>query len=87
MNAVNSAVDSIAKGCGSLGHPDGCEKTAHQCQLVLENLYDSYNGYKTCAEDCKDLELKILFQKIATTRSRFIDQLSSVLRSDFDFEP
>ena len=87
MDASNSSTDLLAKGCRSLDHIKGSPKTAHECQRVLENLYDSYNGYTTCAEDCKDLELSILFRKVATNRSHFIDQLSSVFKSDMGFEP
>ncbi|UJR06904.1 hypothetical protein I4U23_011194 [Adineta vaga] len=78
MDASNSTIDVLVKGS---------PKTISECQRVLENLYDSYNGYRACAEDCKDLELEILFQKVATNRFRFIEELSSVLRSDMGIEP
>lgn len=88
MDALNSATDSLTKGSGALADDThGRKKTVHRCQLVLENLYDSYNGYNTCADDCKDLELKILFQQVAADRSDLIDQLSSALKSDFGIEP
>ena len=87
MNATNSVVDSLVVGHTAPAYTHGCPRTAHKCQLVLENLYDSYNAYKTCAEDCKDIELQTLFQKVAMNRSHFINQLSSVLRSEYGFEP
>lgn len=58
-----------------------------KCQIVLETLYDSYNGYKQCADDCKDITMQLLFQKIATSRSELINQLSSTIKDDLGVEP
>ena len=58
-----------------------------KCQTVLEHLYDSYNGYKSCAEDCRDTVLQTLSQTIANSRSNFIGQLSSVIRNELGLEP
>ena len=87
MYLPNYATDSLIKGFEPLSENKGSEKRAHKCQRVLENLYDSRNAYKTCAEDCKDLELKLLFQRVATNRSHLIDQLSRAIRDDFRIEP
>ena len=58
-----------------------------KCQTILEHLYDSYNGYKSCAEDCTDTVLQALSGKIANSRSDFIRQLASVIRNEFGLEP
>ncbi|CAF3597659.1 unnamed protein product, partial [Rotaria sp. Silwood2] len=60
---------------------------AEKCQIVLETLYDSYNGYKQCADDCKDTTMKLLFQTIAASRAEFIGQLSNVIQVDLSVEP
>ncbi len=50
-------------------------------------MYDSYNGYKQCADDCKDATAKLLFQKIAASRADLIAQLSNVIKVDLGVEP
>ena len=62
-------------------------KTAEKCQIVLETLYDSHNGYKQCADDCKDPTVKLLFQKIAENRAELIHQLAQVIKVDLGIEP
>jgi len=62
-------------------------KVAEKCQLVLETLYDSYNGYKQCADDCNDAAMKLLFQRIAISRADLIAQLSNVIKIDLGVEP
>jgi hypothetical protein len=62
-------------------------KSAEKCQIVLETLYDSYNGYKQCATDCQDTTIKLLFERIAESRSDLIGQLSSVIKVDLGVEP
>ena len=62
-------------------------KAANKCQIVLETLYDSYNGYKQCADDCKDPTAKLLFQRIAESRANLITQLSNVIKVDLGVEP
>ena len=58
-----------------------------KCQTVLEHLYDSYNGYNSCANDCTDTVLQALTGKIANSRSDFISQLSSVIKNELGLEP
>lgn len=60
---------------------------AEKCQIVLETLYDSYNGYKQCADDCKDTTVQLLFQRIAASRSELITALSNVIKVDLGVEP
>ena len=62
-------------------------KAAEKCQIVLETLYDSYNGYKQCAVDCKDTTMQLLFEKIAANRADLIAQLSNVIKVDLGVEP
>ena len=62
-------------------------KAAEKCQIVLETLYDSFNGYQQCATDCKDTTMKLLFQTIATSRSDMIGELSTVIKVDLGLEP
>ncbi len=62
-------------------------KVAEKCQIVLETLYDSYNGYKQCAADCKDTTVQLLFQRIAASRFDLIAQLSNVIKVDLGIEP
>jgi hypothetical protein len=62
-------------------------KVVEKCQIVLETLYDSYNGYKQCADDCKDTTTKLLFQTIAAKRADLITQLSNVIKIDLGVEP
>jgi hypothetical protein len=78
---------SVPQISGSSAEINACKSTGHKCQLVLENLYDSYNGYKACADDCNDLEVKIHFENVAMNRSHFIDQLAGVLKTDLGLEP
>lgn len=44
---------------------------------VLENLYDSCDGYKECAGEVADERMKLLFQRLATQRERMIQELKS----------
>ncbi len=62
-------------------------KVAEKCQIVLETLYDSYNGYKQCAADCKDSTVQLLFQRIAASRFDLITQLSNVIEVDLGVQP
>ncbi|UJR32255.1 hypothetical protein I4U23_019720 [Adineta vaga] len=62
-------------------------KAAEKCQLVLETLHDSHNGYKQCAADCKDTSIQLLFEKIAASRADLIAQLSNVIQVELGIEP
>lgn len=62
-------------------------KIAERCQIILETLYDSYNGYKQCAEDSKDIVMKSLFQRIAASRADLITKLSNVIQIELGVEP
>lgn len=83
-NTVTGALASQVASDEATAHR---RKAVEKCQLVLETLYDSYNGYKQCAEDCKDPTTKLLFQKIAASRSDLIGQLSNVIKVDLATEP
>jgi hypothetical protein len=60
---------------------------AEKCQLVLSGLYDSFDGYKQCAIDTKDPGMRLLFDRIASSRSNLISQLASAIRADLGVEP
>lgn len=62
-------------------------KAAEKCQLILETLYDSYDGYKQCAADTKDTAMKLLFDSIAASRNTLIAQLATTIRENFGVEP
>ncbi|CAF1401092.1 unnamed protein product [Rotaria sordida] len=62
-------------------------KAAEKCQLVLEALHDSFNGYKQCGVDTKDTTMKLLCDKTAASRADLISQLSNVVRVDLGVEP
>ena len=66
---------------------DGHKTNGTKCQTLLEHLYDSYNGYKSCTDDCTDTVLQALSGNIANSRSDFIRQLASVIRNEFGLEP
>jgi len=44
---------------------------------VLENLYDSRNGYKECADKIDNPRMQQLFQRLAQQRERMIEQLKT----------
>lgn len=83
----NTATGALAANVSSTEASAERRKAVEKCQLVLETLYDSYNGYKQCAEDCKDTTMQLLFQKIAASRSDLISQLSNVIHVEFGVEP
>ena len=83
----NTATGTLASHVASDEASAERRKATEKCQLVLETLYDSYNGYKQCADDCKETAMKLLFQKIAASRSDMIGQLSNVIRVEFGVEP
>ncbi|CAF1068200.1 unnamed protein product [Rotaria sp. Silwood1] len=83
----NTATGAIASQTASNDAAAVRRKAAEKCQLVLETLYDSFNGYKQCAADTKDPAMKILFDKIAASRANLIAQLSNVIRVDLGVEP
>ncbi|CAF1047978.1 unnamed protein product [Rotaria magnacalcarata] len=66
---------------------DESKQNGAKFQTVLEHLYNSYNSYKSCAEDCTDPVLQGVFQTISKIRSDFIGQLSSVIRNELGLEP
>lgn len=83
----NTATATLASAVASDEAAAQRRKAVDKCQTVLETLYDSYNGYKQCAEDCKDTAMQLLFQKIAASRSDMIGQLSNVIQTEFGVEP
>ena len=83
----NTATGALASHVASDEATALRRKAVEKCQLLLETLYDSYNGYKQCAEDCKDATAKLLFQKIAASRSDLIAQLSNVIKVDLGTDP
>ena len=62
-------------------------KAAEKCQLVLQTLRDSFDGYKQCAIDTKDPTMRLLFDKIAASRADLIAQVSNSIRVDLGVEP
>lgn len=42
---------------------------------VIENLYDSCNGYKECAKEVDNPTMKQLFQRLASQRERMLQEL------------
>ncbi|MDF2868325.1 MAG: aldehyde dehydrogenase [Gammaproteobacteria bacterium] len=44
---------------------------------VIENLYDSCNGYKECADKIEEPYMQQLFQRLANQRERMIQELKS----------
>ncbi|CAF0862209.1 unnamed protein product [Rotaria sordida] len=83
----NTATGTLASQLASDDAASLHRNIAEKCQIILETLYDSYNGYKQCADDCKDTAMKLLFQTIATSRAEFIGQLSNVIKVDLGVEP
>ncbi|CAF3840666.1 unnamed protein product [Rotaria sp. Silwood1] len=87
MASSNPTTSSPAKNVTPADAAHHRKETGHKCQTVLEHLYDSYNGYKACGEDCTDTVLQPVFQKIAGIRSDFIGQLSSIIRNELGLKP
>ncbi|CAF1331693.1 unnamed protein product [Adineta ricciae] len=83
----NTATGALASQVASDEASAVRRKAAEKCQLVLETLYDSHNGYKQCAADCKDTAMQMLFEKIAASRADLISQLSNVIQVDLGVEP
>jgi uncharacterized protein (TIGR02284 family) len=83
----NTATASLASNTASTDAAVVREKAVLKCQSVLESLYDSHDGYKACAADCKDTTLTLLFQKAAATRADFIAQLANAIRVDMGSAP
>ncbi len=44
---------------------------------VIENLYDSRNGYKECADKIDNPQMQQLFQRLANQRERMLQELKS----------
>ncbi|CAM2730332.1 unnamed protein product [Rotaria socialis] len=86
-NMVSSNPNMNSETVKHVTSADQHKKAGNKCQTVLEHLYDSYNGYKSCAEDCKDPVLQGVFKTISKIRSDFIGQLSTVIRSELNLEP
>ncbi|CAF1267428.1 unnamed protein product [Adineta steineri] len=83
----NTATGALASQVASDEAAVVRRKAAEKCQIVLETLYDSRNGFKQCADDCKDPSMKLLFDKISSIRADFIAQLSNVIKVDLGVEP
>ena len=83
----NTATGALASNVASDDASLVRRKAAEKCQVVLEGLHDSYNGYKQCAADTKDTAMRLLFDKIASSRSDLISQLSNAVRVDLGVEP
>jgi hypothetical protein len=83
----NSATSALASNVASNDAIAVREKAAAKSQLVLSTLYDSYDGYKQCALDCKDTAMKLLFETIAASRNKLIGELSNSIRVDLGVEP
>jgi hypothetical protein len=85
--SLNTATGILASQIASDEAAVVRRKAVEKCQIVLETLYDSYNGYKQCADDCKDPTVKLLFQRIAESRADLINQLSNAIKVDLGVEP
>lgn len=83
----NTATGALASNFASIGASAVREKAAEQCQLVLSTLRDSFDGYQQCVADTKDVAMRLLFDKIAASRSDLIAQLSNSIRVDLGVEP
>ncbi|CAF4159907.1 unnamed protein product [Adineta steineri] len=64
-----------------------CRVAADKCQIVLAGLHDSLDGYRQCAADTKDTPMRLLFDKIASSRADLISLLSNSIRVDLGVEP
>lgn len=83
----NTATGSLASNVAADDAAALRRKSAEKCQLILTGLHDSYDGYKQCAADTKDTAMRILFDKISSSRSDLIAQLASAIRVDLGVEP
>jgi hypothetical protein len=83
----NTATGTLASNFASDDAAALRRKAAEKCQLVLSTLRDSLDGYKQCSIDTKDMAMRLLFDKIAASRSDFIAQLSNSIRVDLGVEP
>jgi len=85
--SANTATGALASNTSSTEATVVREKALLKVQSVLESLYDSHDGYKACAADCKDSALTLLFQKAAATRAQFISVLANVIKVDLGAAP
>ncbi|CAF0743058.1 unnamed protein product [Adineta ricciae] len=83
----NTATGSLATNVAGDEAAALRRKAAEKCQVVLEGLHDSFDGYKQCAADTKDTAMRLLFDKIALSRADLISQLSNSIRVDLGVEP
>lgn len=83
----NTATGALASSVANDDATAVRRKAAEKCQLVLTTLRDSFDGYNQCGVDTKDATMKLLFGKIATSRSDLIAQLSNAIRVDLGVEP
>ena len=83
----NTATGALASHVASDDAAAIRRKAAEKCQLVLGALHDSYDGYRQCVIDTKDAAMRLLFDKIAASRSDLISQLSNAIRVDLGVEP
>jgi hypothetical protein len=85
--STNTATGALASNVAADDAAALRRRSAEKCQLVLSTLRDSYDGYRQCAADTKDTAMKLLFDKIAASRSDLISQLSNSIRVDLGVEP
>ena len=83
----NTATGSLASNVASDDASVLRRKAAEKCQLVLQTLRDSHDGFKQCVADTKDTAMKLLFDKIALSRADLIAQLTNAIRVDLGVEP
>lgn len=83
----NTATGALASNVAADDAAVVRRKAAEKCQLVLTTLRDSLDGYKQCVADTKDTAMRLLFDKIATSRADLIAQLSNAIRVDLGVEP
>jgi hypothetical protein len=85
--STNTATRALASSVAANDAAVVREKAADKCQIVLAALHDSFDGYKQCAVDTKDTAMKLLFDKIATSRADLISHLANSVRVDLGVEP
>jgi len=83
----NTATGSLSSNLATDDAAVRRRMSAEKCQLVLSGLHDSFDGYKQCVVDTKDMAMRLLFDKIAASRSDLISQLSNSIRVDLGVEP
>lgn len=62
------------------------EKTSKSLKELIIINNDRYEGYKTAAEETKDVDLKALFQSYSAQSNQFSNELSEIM-PDYTYSP